>query len=244
MKLKLKLNPFLLVNKLRNRSNQIFAGWVLTNLHIGIYRKTACHHADMPFEATSKMGALELHLSLLEQLSLERPAAFHKHLNRFAQWLEQPSSQSVETALVLPIAACNILAQVLPNWAEQSASALSKQKMAEALTKQLAQLLDEDSAPSSDLGQLARVVVKCLAAVAEHLSAEAREMLMGHFGRSFGILSEATKGSMNSDHRQLCRHAWIMASLLEFLDSKSLDVLPSCVMSSESGGDINKTAAS
>lgn len=70
------------------------------------------------------MGALELHLSLLEQLNLERPTAFHKHLNRFAQWLEQPATQSVETALVLPIAACNILAQVLPNWAEQSASAL------------------------------------------------------------------------------------------------------------------------
>ena len=175
------------------------------------------------------MGALELYLSLLEQLSLERPAAFHKHLNRFAQWLEQPARQSIETALVLPIAACNILAQVLPNWAEQSASALSKQKMAEGLTQQLAQLLDEDSAPSSDLGQLARVVVKCLAAVAEHLSVEAREMLMGHFGRSFGVLSEATKDGITGDHRQLCRHTWIMASLLEFLDSKSLEVLPSCI---------------
>lgn len=73
--------------------------------------------------------------------------------------------------------------------------------MAEGLTKQLAQLLDEDSAPSSDLGQLARVVVKCLAAVAEHLSGvPAREMLMGHFGRSFGILSEATK---DPEHRLL-----------------------------------------
>jgi len=98
--------------------------------------------------------------------------------------------------------------------------------MAEGLTKQLAQLLDEDSAPSSDLGQLARVVVKCLAAVAEHLSGvPAREMLMGHFGRSFGILSEATKDGIKGDHRQLCRHTWIMASLLEFLDSKSLEVL-------------------
>eukprot|EP00434_Breviolum_minutum_P013504 symbB.v1.2.011906.t1/scaffold811.1/size160404/5 len=184
---------------------------------------TMCALKSLP--ATSKMGALELYLSLLEQLSLERPAAFHKHLNRFAQWLEQPARQSIETALVLPIAACNILAQVLPNWAEQSASALSKQKMAEGLTQQLAQLLDEDSAPSSDLGQLARVVVKCLAAVAEHLSVEAREMLMGHFGRSFGVLSEATKDGITGDHRQLCRHTWIMASLLEFLDSKSLEVL-------------------
>ena len=167
---------------------------------------------------------LELHLSLLEQLSLERPAAFHKHLNRFAQWLQEQTDPDTPESLVLPIAACNILAQVLPSWT-QSASTLSKQKMANTLTEKLSYLLGEETAPSNDLGQLARVVVKCLAVVVEHLSSGARDLLMGHFGRSIRILSEAMQEMEQLSHGKMCRHTWIVGSLLEFLDSKSMELL-------------------
>ena len=196
--------------------------------------------ADAAGAATAEMGELascalkslpaetdplELRLSILEQLSLERPAAFHKHLNRFAQWLQKQSKPETPESLVLPIAACNILSQVLPSWTE-SASTLSKQKMAKTLTEKLSSLLDEETAPSHDLGQLARVVVKCLAVVVEHLSTAARDLLMGHFGRSIRILSEAMQDREEVNHGKLCRHTWIA---LEFLDSKSMDLLGEAV---------------
>lgn len=179
------------------------------------------------------LAELELHLSLLEQVSLERPAAFHKHLNRFAQWLQKKTDQETPESLVLPIAACNILAQVLPSWT-QSASTLSKQKMANSLTERLSCLLDEEAAPAQDLGQLARVVVKCLAVVVEHLVPTARDLLMGHFGRSIRLLSETLQDverdlSPQASHGKMCRHTWIVGSLLEFLDAKSMEFLGEAV---------------
>lgn len=78
-----------------------------------------------------KSAQLEFYLSILAQLSVECPEAFRKKLDRFVEWLQCPSG-SKESSLALPMAACNILAQVLPSWAT-TASSLAKQKVTDSL---------------------------------------------------------------------------------------------------------------
>ncbi|CAJ1449391.1 unnamed protein product [Effrenium voratum] len=168
--------------------------------------------------------------ALLEQLSLERPEALHRQLGQFLPWL---AASDVSGSLERPMAACGILAQVLPSWGA-AASSLAKQKMARDLARSLARLLDEHTAPATDLGQLARQAVRCLAAVAEHLGAagpQARELLMGHFGRSIRVLAEDVE-----DGQRLCRHSWILGSLLEFLDRGSLEQLAQAMARLPSSG--------
>lgn len=158
-------------------------------------------------------GKLEIHLSILEQLSLECPRAFHKQLQSFVDWLKSED-------LVFSVAACKILSQVLPSW---EASKRERQKMSEKLVEEFTSLLDESTSPSKDLGQLARAVVQCLAVVIEYLAPSRRDLLLGHFGHTVRCLSEGLQGGV-SDAR-LCRFTWILGSLLEFLDQSSMEQL-------------------
>ncbi|CAJ1352265.1 unnamed protein product [Effrenium voratum] len=188
--------------------------------------------------------------ALLEQLSLERPEALHRQLGQFLPWL---AASDVSGSLERPMAACGILAQVLPSWGA-AASSLAKQKMARDLARSLARLLDEHTAPATDLGQLARQAVRCLAAVAEHLGAagpQARELLMGHFGRSIRVLAEDVEAAfwvvgswrrrgmwrpgvrvdrprrpLDSDSREVYSESWrfqgVCEAYAEFLEGRAL----------------------
>ncbi|CAE7204813.1 unnamed protein product [Symbiodinium sp. KB8] len=149
----------------------------------------SCAFAVLP----AKPEKLEKHhaqlLTILEQVGMERPAAFQSSLALLQRWLDVdnqcqdtgdagPSSPELD----LPICACNILAQVLPHWAEHT-STLSKQSQARKLMAQLAALMEEARVPLGDLGLLARAVVRCLAVLVP-LWPPAGQMLVGHFGRS------------------------------------------------------------
>ena len=152
---------------------------------------------------------VEIHLSILEQLSLAWPKAFHQHLESFFKWLKPQED------LVFSVAACKILSQVLPSCA--------KGEQSEKLVDDLSLLLDESTAPSNDLGQLARAVVQCLAVVIERLLPSKRDLLLGHFGRTLRCLSEGLQGGVSD--AKLCRYTWILGSLLEFLDQSSMEQL-------------------
>ncbi|CAE7793172.1 unnamed protein product, partial [Symbiodinium sp. CCMP2456] len=185
-----------------------------------------CAFAVLP----AKPEKLEKHhlqlLTILEQVGMERPAAFQSSLALLQRWLDVdtqcqdagdagPSSPELD----LPICACNILAQVLPHWAEHT-STLSKQSQARKLMAQLAALMEEARVPLGDLGLLARAVVRCLAVLVP-LWPPAGQMLVGHFGRSVRILAEVVQQCGPVPHGRICRHAWIVGSVVEFLDQGS-----------------------
>ena len=102
----------------------------------------SCALAVLP----AKPEKLEKHqlqlLTILEQVGMERPAAFQSSLALLQRWLDvdtqcQDADAGPSSAeLDLPICACNILAQVLPHWAEHT-STLSKQSQARKLMAQL-----------------------------------------------------------------------------------------------------------
>eukprot|EP00930_Biecheleria_cincta_P001872 TRINITY_DN102961_c0_g1_i1.p1 TRINITY_DN102961_c0_g1~~TRINITY_DN102961_c0_g1_i1.p1 ORF type:complete len:1555 (+),score=386.83 TRINITY_DN102961_c0_g1_i1:73-4737(+) len=165
-------------------------------------------------------------LSLLEQVSLEQPAALHGWLWQLQAWLALPAEKAEAASnLQLPSGACKIVSNIIPSWAA-SASPKAKENTASQLRQQLAALLQELPA---DLGLVARDAVQCLAVTAAHLSPAASELLLGHFSRSVRFLHEASDCRPDSAGRslaevqgRLCRHAWIVGSVLEFLDAGSL----------------------
>ncbi|CAE7381684.1 unnamed protein product [Symbiodinium sp. CCMP2592] len=183
----------------------------------------SCALAVLP----AKPEKLEKHqlqlLTILEQVGMERPAAFQSSLALLQRWLDvdtpcqdADAGPSKSAELDLPICACNILAQVLPHWAEHT-STLSKQSQARKLMAQLSALMEEARVPLGDLGLLARAVVRCLSVLVP-LWPPAGQMLVGHFGRSVRILAEVVQQSGPVPHGRICRHAWIVGSVVEFLD--------------------------
>ncbi|CAE8740099.1 unnamed protein product [Polarella glacialis] len=189
--------------------------------------------------------------SLVEQVSAERPAALHGHIRQLQAWLKITKLQagSIDAvkdslALVLPAAACRVLSNMLPSWAALATTAARKQT-ADELRHQLAVLLDSTSAPAGDLGGVARAAVECLAVTAAHLSQTANEPLLGYFGRGVRLLHEAAERQEAFDmnaQRDLCRHAWIVGSILEFLDSDSMQAVGSGSVSGSSGGSDEQAA--
>lgn len=149
---------------------------------------------------------------LLEAISFESPEAFLYHIPALQTWISV-GSEVAQNKQLLARHGCRILTNALPHWAKtQRASTIHQ--AGRQIQDCLESLLE---APDFEL---VREAASCFCKLSQDRILKIPDVL-AHFNEAFSYARQAVERRLALDangQRRICRVAWILGSMLEFMD--------------------------